>query len=197
MSGAPLTIVDDILARFKDQSGVLIEVLHAVQNALGYVPPESIRSIAHELNLSRAEVFGVVTFYHWFRQTPPGKNMVRVCRAEACQARGGVAVEAAIKKTLGIDYHETTSDGQYSLEPVYCLGNCACGPSVMIDNEVHGNVTTEKLSSLFAAAAVEKKSDVASKSGAAVFVSGDTASQSLGSNRIVNAIIREARVHRL
>jgi formate dehydrogenase iron-sulfur subunit len=197
MSGAPLTIVNDIVARFEDQPGALIEVLHAVQNALGYVPPESIPIIAHEINLSRAEVYGVITFYHWFRQTPPGAHIVRICRAEACQARGGMAVEAAIKSQLGIDYHETTRDGKYSLEPVYCLGNCACGPSVMIDNDVHGSVTAEKLSSLLSPAAVVRAGGGEGKSGATLFVSSDTTSQSLGSNHIVNAIIREARARKL
>ena len=126
----------------RHRPGALLPVLHAVQDALGYVPPESLGVIAHELNLTRAEVHGVVTFYHHFRSTPPGRNIVRLCRAEACQALGARALEAHAKRTLGIDFHETTSDGAITLEPVYCLGNCGCGPSVLVgDDELHARVT--------------------------------------------------------
>ena len=122
--------------------GALLPILHAVQDAIGYVPPESLPLIAHELNLTRAEVYGVVTFYHHFRSAPPGRHVVQICRAEACQALGARALEAHAKRTLGIDFHETTSDGAITLEPVYCLGNCGCGPSVLIgDDELHARVT--------------------------------------------------------
>lgn len=143
--------VDEALARHKDQPGPLLNVLHDIQNSLGYVPSEAIGLIASGLNLSRAEVHGVVTFYHYFRQTPPGKHSVQVCRAEACQSVQGEQLEAHAKKRLGIDYHETTADGQFSLEPVYCLGNCACGPSVTIDGEVYGRVTAQRFDDLVAA----------------------------------------------
>ncbi len=128
--------------QWRDKPGALMPILHAVQDALGYVPPDSLTLIAHELNLTRAEVHGVVSFYHHFRNAPPGRHIVRLCRAEACQALGARALEAHAKKTLGIDFHETTSDGAITLEPVYCLGNCGCGPSLLIDvDEVHGRVT--------------------------------------------------------
>ena len=125
-----------------DKPGALLPILHAVQDALGYVPPESLPTIAHELNLTRAEVHGVVTFYHHFRSAPPGRHVVRICRAEACQALGARALEAHAKKALGINFHETTSDGAITLEPVYCLGNCGCGPSVLVDHDgLHARVT--------------------------------------------------------
>lgn len=140
---APIqTAVMHAIDAHRDLPGALMPILHAVQDALGYVPPDSLTLIAHELNLSRAEVHGVVSFYHHFRDTPPGRHIVRVCRAEACQALGARSLEAHAKKTLGINFHETTSDGAITLEPVYCLGNCGCGPSLLIDtDEIHGRVT--------------------------------------------------------
>jgi len=126
----------------RTKPGALLPILHAMQDALGYVPPESLALIARELNLTRAEVHGVVTFYHHFRSTPPGRVLVQICRAEACQALGARALEAYAKKALGIDFHETTSDGAVTLEPVYCLGNCGCGPSVLVGHdELHARVT--------------------------------------------------------
>ncbi len=133
------------------RAGALLPILHAVQDALGYVPPESLPLIAHELNLSRAEVHGVVSFYHHFRSTPPGRHIVRLCRAEACQALGARALEAHAKQALGIGFHETTSDGAITLEPVYCLGNCGCGPSLLVDHdELHGRVTPQAFDELVA-----------------------------------------------
>jgi formate dehydrogenase subunit gamma len=130
------------LAANRERPGALLPVLHAVQDALGWVPPDSLPLIARDLNLTRAEVHGVVSFYHHFRSTPPGRRVIRVCRAEACQALGARALEAHAKRTLGIDFHETTADGAVSLEPVYCLGNCGCGPSVLVgDDELHARVT--------------------------------------------------------
>lgn len=129
--------------------GALLPVLHAVQDALGYVPPESLTLIARELNLSRAEVHGVVTFYHHFRSTPPGRTVVQICRAEACQALGARALEAHAKRALGVDLHETTADGAITLESVYCLGNCGCGPSVLVGrDELHARVTPETFDEL-------------------------------------------------
>lgn len=140
--------VRTIAERFKDQPGPLLEVLHAVQGAIGYVPSGAVPVIASALNLSRAEVHGVVSFYHHFRHSAPGQHIVRICRAEACQSVNGAVTEAHAKRRLGIDYHQTTADGRYSLEPVYCLGNCACAPSVMIDETVHGRVTPQRLDEL-------------------------------------------------
>jgi formate dehydrogenase subunit gamma len=142
--------VSGLIDGLKDKPGALLPILHAIQDALGYVPPESVPLIARELNLSRAEVHGVISFYHYFRNTPPGRNTVYVCRAEACQAMGSDALEDHVKQRLGIDYHENTSDGGFSLEPVYCLGNCACSPSVMIGAEVHGRVTPERFDEIIA-----------------------------------------------
>jgi formate dehydrogenase subunit gamma len=133
--------VQEIVADLKDKPGALLPILHAVQNSLGYVPPESVPTIANALNLSRAEVHGVISFYHYFRDHAPGKKTVRICRAESCLAMGGKELENHAKKTLGIDYHETTADGKFSLEAVYCLGNCACSPAIQIDNEVYGRVS--------------------------------------------------------
>jgi formate dehydrogenase subunit gamma len=128
----------------RSKPGALLPILHAVQDKLGYVPPESVPVIAHELNLTRAEVHGVVSFYHHFRTTPPGRTIVQLCRAEACQALGARALEAHAKQVLGIDFHETTADGAITLEPVYCLGNCGCGPSVLVGvDELHARVTPE------------------------------------------------------
>lgn len=133
--------VQNIVTDLKDKPGALLPILHAVQNSLGYVPPESVPTIANALNLSRAEVHGVISFYHYFRDHAPGKKTVRICRAESCLAMGGKALENHAKKTLGIDYHETTADGNFSLEAVYCLGNCACSPAIQIDNDVYGRVS--------------------------------------------------------
>ena len=128
----------------KDSAGPLIPVLHAVQDALGYIPPEAVPLIAEGLNLSRAEVHGVISFYHYFRSTPPGRHTIQLCRAEACQSMQGRALEAHAKARLGVDFHETTADGTFTLEPVYCLGNCALSPAVMVDGDVHGRVSADR-----------------------------------------------------
>lgn len=133
----------EIASRMADRPGALLPILHGIQDELGYVPPGAVPAIADILNLSRADVHGVISFYHYFRTTPPGKHTVYLCRAESCQATGGVALESHVKQRLGIDYHETSSDGAVSLEPMYCLGNCACSPAMMVDKDVHGRVTPE------------------------------------------------------
>jgi len=127
------------------EPGALLPILHAVQDEIGYVPDAAVRIVAQVLNLSRAEVHGVVTFYHFFRTKPAGKQTVYLCRAEACQSMGARALEDYARTKLKIDFHETTADGRFSLEPVYCLGNCACSPAVMIDETVYGRVTTQRL----------------------------------------------------
>jgi formate dehydrogenase subunit gamma len=144
-----------IAADLKGRPGPLIEVLHAIQAQLGYVPPAAVPLVASELNLSRAEVHGVVSFYHYFRSTPPGAHTLSVCRAESCQAVGADALAEHARQRLGVDFHETTPDGRFSLEPVYCLGNCACSPAVMIDGRLHGRVTPERLDALLAG--IERK----------------------------------------
>jgi formate dehydrogenase subunit gamma len=130
--------------------GALLPVLHAVQKSLGHVPPDAVPLIAHELNLSRAEVHGVLSFYHWFRTSPPGRTVVHLCRAEACQSLGAGRLEAHAKQALGIDFHGTTPDGAVTLEPVYCLGNCSLGPSLLVDQRLHGRVTPERFDALVA-----------------------------------------------
>ena len=136
--------VQEIISTLKNKPGALLPILHGVQNALGYVPAESVPVIAKALNLSRAEVHGVISFYHYFRDTPPGKHTIHLCRAESCQAMGGKQLETHVKATLGIDFHETTADGKFSLEPVYCLGNCACSPAMQIDEEIFGRVSANR-----------------------------------------------------
>jgi formate dehydrogenase subunit gamma len=138
------------LMRHKDRPGPLLEVLHEVQSELGHIPPAAIPLIADELNLSRAEVHGVVTFYHYFRHSPPGRHIVRICRAEACQSMGAEALASHAQRRLGVRFEQTTSDGRFSLDPVYCLGNCACSPAVMIDGELFGRVTPERFDALIA-----------------------------------------------
>lgn len=123
----------------------LITVLHIVQEYYGYIPEEFIHIISQELNLSRAEVYGVVTFYSDFRKEPPGKHIIKVCRSEACLAMGGRAIQEYIKSKLGINFRETTADGNFTLEDVYCFGNCACAPSVMVDGKLYGRVSLDKM----------------------------------------------------
>jgi formate dehydrogenase subunit gamma len=142
--------VSRIVEEMKGRPGPLIEVLHGVQAALGYVPPEAVPLLADALNLSRAEVHGVVTFYHFFRETPPGRHTVSLCRAEACQSMGAEDLAAHAKRRLGVDFHETTADGAFSLEPVYCLGNCACSPAALIDGQLYGRLTPERFDALIA-----------------------------------------------
>jgi len=130
-----------IVNALKDQPGALMPILRRIQDDLGWVPPGSIPLIADELNLSRAEVHGVVSFYHDFRHAPPGRNVVRLCRAESCQAMGAVALADHARERLGVDFNGTSADGAVTLEAVYCLGNCACSPAVVINGELLGRVT--------------------------------------------------------
>jgi formate dehydrogenase subunit gamma len=132
-----------IVAEHKSRPGPLIEILHGVQANLGFVPPAAVPVIAEQLNLSRAEVHGVVTFYHFFRDHPAGRHIVRLCQAESCRSMGAVALAEHAQNRLGIDFHETSADGAFSLEPVYCLGNCACSPALMVDGDLLGRVTHE------------------------------------------------------
>ena len=148
--------VNAALARFSGEPGPLLLVLHAVQDALGCVPPAAVPAIAQGLNLSRAEVHGVVSFYHYFRSQPPGRMTVQLGRAEACQASGGEALAAHVRRRLGIDFHATTADGAVTLEAVYCLGNCACGPAIRVDGRLHGRVTPERFDALTATRSIRR-----------------------------------------
>jgi formate dehydrogenase subunit gamma len=142
--------VDAALAKLRGEPGPLLEVLHAVQNDLGCIPQDAVPLIAAGLNLSRAEVHGVVSFYHHFRAHPAGPVVVRLCRAEACQSMNAYALEEHLKRRLGIGFGETTRDGRVTLEPVYCLGNCACAPAMMVGDELHGRVTPQLVDELAA-----------------------------------------------
>jgi formate dehydrogenase subunit gamma len=144
--------IDGHINALRTLPGALLPILHAIQDDLGYVPESSYPTIAHALNLSIAEVHGVVTFYHHFRTQPVGKHILHICRAESCKAMGADALEAYAKKTLGIDYHQTTADGAITLEPIYCLGNCACSPSIAVDERVLGRVDEKRLNQIIAKA---------------------------------------------
>ena len=141
-------VLTEIIARYRDVPGGLLPLLHALQEALGYIPAAAVPAIARGLQLSRAEVHGVISFYHDFRSAPAGEHILQICRAEACQAMGSRALEAHAKQRLGIDYGDTTEDGAISLEPVYCLGNCACSPSVRLDDQIHARVDPARLDTL-------------------------------------------------
>jgi len=146
---AEADLLDHILAAHRARPGALLPVLHDVQEAFGHIPPRLVPSIARALNLSRAEVHGVITYYPYFRQTPPGRHVLRLCRAEACQALGGEALAAHAQAALGCDFHETSADGAVTLEPVYCLGQCAVGPVVQCDEtQLHARMTAEKFDRL-------------------------------------------------
>ena len=147
-AGASIDTVRELAREYGALPGALLPVLHAIQDALGHVPDSAVPVIAEELNLSRAEVHGVISFYHHFRREPPGRHIVQICRAESCQAVGARALEAEAKAVLRIDFHQTTADRCITLEPVYCLGNCACSPAIRIDDDVHGLVDARKLAAL-------------------------------------------------
>ena len=147
---AERAVVQRIASDLKGRPGPLLEVLHAIQAALGYVPAAAVPVVAEELNLSRAEVHGVVSFYHYFRRSRPGAHTVSLCQAEACQSMGAEALAAHARRRLGIDFHETSANGRFSLEPVYCLGNCACSPAIMIDGRLYGRVTPQRFDELVA-----------------------------------------------
>ena len=141
-------IVGNAIENTQHLDGALLPLLHQVQSDLGYVPEDQVPEIAKALNLSRAEVHGVISFYHSFRNKPKGKHVIEICRAESCQALGSRQLEATAKETLGIDFEQTTSDGEFTLQAVYCLGNCACSPAIKIDSQLHGRVTNENIVSL-------------------------------------------------
>ena len=139
-------IVSRIVERFGSKPELLIQILRAVVERFGYVPEEAIPQLADELNLSRAEVHGVVSFYHDFRTEPPGKHIVKICQAEACQSMGSRELTMHAESALGIALHGTTPD--VSLEPVFCLGNCACSPAIMIDDRTYGRVDARRFDEL-------------------------------------------------
>ncbi|GAJ92809.1 formate dehydrogenase subunit gamma [Agrobacterium sp. SHOUNA12C] len=132
-----------IIEAMKSMEGPLLPILHGIQEEFGYVPQDTLPLIAKALNLSRAEVHGVMTFYHDYRDHPAGRHVLKLCRAEACQSMGGDQLAERVKRLLGIDFHQTTLDGSVTLEPVYCLGLCACAPAAMLDGELYGRLDDE------------------------------------------------------
>ena len=142
------TVAGRTASALKHLPGALLPILHAIQNELGFVPAAVVPVVANELNLSRAEVHGVISYYHHFRTKPPGRHEIQLCRAESCQAMGADALAAHAEKRLGCAFHETRTDGAVSLAPVYCLGLCAQSPALMIDGELHARVTPEKFDQL-------------------------------------------------
>lgn len=156
LSASELQTVQRIVAEMRERPGPLIEVLHGIQTDLGFIPPAAVPVVAEALNLSRAEVHGVITFYHYFQEAPAGRHTLEVCRAESCQAMGAEALGERAQERLGVGFGQTSADGAFSLRPVYCLGNCACSPAVMIDGELYGRVTPERLEELLAEREAEK-----------------------------------------
>ncbi|MCK6395766.1 formate dehydrogenase subunit gamma [Zoogloea sp.] len=178
--------------------GALLPILHAIQDAIGWVPAQAVPLIATALNQSRAEIHGVISFYHHFRSTPPGHTVVQVCRAESCQARGGAALEAHAKRSLGIDWHETTADGAISLEPVYCLGNCACSPSIRVGDEILGRVSCEGFDALVdglragPARPADAPQATSTLGGIRIFVPLDSGALAVGADEVAQVIAHEA-----
>ena len=133
----------EIVEAHSSLEGPLLPILHGIQEEFGYVPSEALPIIAEKLNLSRAEVHGVATFYHDYRKHPAGRHVLKLCQAEACQSMGSDQVAAMVKSALGIGFHETAADGSVTLEPVYCLGLCACAPAAMLDGAVIGRLNAD------------------------------------------------------
>jgi len=142
----------EIIAAHATEDGATLPVLHALQEVFGCVPEAAVPLIAEALNLSQAEIHGVVTFYHDFRRAPPGRNVLKLCRAEACQSMGGDALGARARAKLGINWGETTRDGRVTLDAVFCLGLCATAPSAMINNKLVGRLTESHLDKMLEAA---------------------------------------------
>ena len=131
------------IRELQDLPGALLPVLHALQEEFGYIDPEAIPLVADALNLSKAEVHGVISFYHDYRQTPAGRHVLRICRAEACQAMGCESLVSHVEKHLGVKMGETTADRSFTVESVYCLGLCALSPSAMLDGKPYGRVSPQ------------------------------------------------------
>ena len=139
---------NEVIAAFVHEEGAALPMLHALQKTFGHIPRAAVPMVASALNVSRAEVHGIVSFYHDFREAPPGAHVLKLCRAEACQSMGGDAIAAAAIEHLQIGWSETTPDGRITLEPVFCLGLCACAPAAMLDDKVVGALDTARLSAL-------------------------------------------------
>src|SRR5699024_6421997 len=142
------TVTQQAIQQYQGQPGNLLPILHAIQNALGYIPPSAVPLIGEAIQLSRAEIHGVISFYPDFRQEPAGKVVLKVCRAEACQSMGANRLIEQVRNQLNCDFHETSKSRDVTLQPVYCLGLCAQSPAVMINDQPHARVTAEKLDQL-------------------------------------------------
>ncbi len=144
-------VVTEVLAERAHLPGALLPVLHGVQDALGHIPRETVPEIARALNLSRAEVHGVITYYHHFREQPAGRHVLQVCRAESCRAMGGEALHAHARAKLRCSgTQHSSADGAYTVESVYCLGLCASSPAVVLDGRLHARMTPARLDALLA-----------------------------------------------
>jgi len=139
---------EEIIAAHRANDGAALPILHALQEEFGFVPEEAVPLVAASLNLSRAELHGIVTFYHDFRRAPPGRHVLKLCRAEACQSMGADALAAEARDRLRVEWGETTADGRVTLEPVFCLGLCACAPAAMLDGKVVGELDRVRLGAL-------------------------------------------------
>ncbi len=137
-----------LITEFEGVPGALLPILHRIQETLGYIPQQAVGCVAEFLNLSRAEVHGVISFYQHFRQHACGKHILEVCKAEACQSRGGRELDAHVREQLKCDFNETTTDGKITLEAVYCLGLCATGPSIAIDGKPYSRVNEQRFKQL-------------------------------------------------
>ncbi len=145
-----LALVDEVLTRRAAEPGALLPILHELQDALGFIPADVVPRVAEALNLSRAEVHGVVTYYHHFRSQPAMGRVLQICRAESCQAMGADALIAHAQRQLGCGMHGHSKDGTVTLEPVYCLGLCASSPALMLGDELHARMTPQRLDALLA-----------------------------------------------
>lgn len=144
--------IDRIISSHIDLEGPLLPILHALQDAFGFLPSQAHAPIADALNISRAELHGVISFYHDFHKSPKGRHVLKICRAEACQSVGGTALAEKTLAKLGLDWHGTTADGAVTVEPVYCLGLCACAPAVMIGDKVIGRVDATRMDTIISEA---------------------------------------------
>lgn len=143
-----LPLIKSVLAREVNTPGGLLPILHAIQQDAGYIPNTAVPDIAHALNLSQAEVQGVISFYHDFRRSPPPRHSLRLCRAESCQSMGAEGLAKQLSQRLGLDAQGISADGQVSVQPVYCLGACACSPAMEVNGRLHARLTPERMAEL-------------------------------------------------
>lgn len=153
LSDAGRARIHEILADHRGVEGALLPILHAVQAEFGHVPADALPLIAADQNISKAEAHGVMTFYHDFREEPAGRRVLKLCRAEACQAVGADALADHARARTGLDWHGTTPDGALTLEPVFCLGLCACGPAALVDGQPVGRLDVARLDAILAGGA--------------------------------------------